>query len=282
MDNDIEFTVECNIENTDMEKLILFKENKVNRLSIGIQTFNEKYIQLLNRNHNNNQVVNLINNSNKIGINNINIDLMYGFFDQTILDLKSDLEQILKLDITHISTYSLILEENTKLYIENFKSIDSDLEYEMYKYIRNVLTYNGFNHYEISNFAKSNQQSKHNLNYWNNNNYYGFGLGAHGYIDSIRYENTRSINKYCKGNYLYKKLDLSLKEQMENEMILGLRKLSGINKKSFKAKYSKNVSEVFNVDKLIKQGDLIDDGANIYIPIEKMYISNDILINFIL
>jgi len=282
LDKDVEFTIECNPENTGIEKLKLFKDNKINRLSIGVQTFNENQLKILNRRHSNDEAINLINKAIDVGINNINVDLIYGLSNQTLDDFKNDVDTILKLNITHISTYSLILEEHTKLFIDNIKNIDSDLEYEMYKYICNVLKINGFIHYEISNFAKPNYQSNHNVNYWNNNNYYGFGLGAHGYIDNIRYENTRSINKYCDGDYLYNKNILNTKEQMENEMILGLRKIDGINKNRFKLKYNTDIYDMFNIDKLVKQCDLIDDGDNIFIPIEKLYISNDILINFIL
>lgn len=281
LSNDVEFTIECNPENTDIDKLKLFKKYHINRLSIGVQTFNSKYLVLLNRKHSNKDVIMLIDNAREIGINNINIDLIYGLPNQTFDELKEDIDNLLKLNITHISTYSLILEEHTKLYLDKVTNIDQDLEYQMYQYICNTLNENGFNHYEVSNFTKNNYESKHNLNYWNNNNYYGFGLGAHGYINDIRYENTRSINKYCNGEYIYQSHIVDKKEQMENEMILGLRKIKGVNKLTFKNKYNCDVSNIFNIIPLLENKDLIDDGNNIYIPIEKIYISNDILINFL-
>ncbi len=280
--DDVEFTIECNPENTDIDKLKLFKEHKVNRLSIGIQTFNEEFLQLLNRHHSNKQVITLIKNAKKIGITNINVDLIYGLPNQTLAQLKEDIDNILSLDITHISTYSLILEEHTKLYIDKVNNIDPDLEYTMYQYICDTLKANHFIHYEISNFAKPNYQSRHNLNYWHNEPYYGFGLGAHGYIENIRYENTRSINNYGSGHYRYKEKVVNKNEQMEYEMILGLRKISGINKQYFKDKYKIDIYQAFPLNKLINNKDLIDDGTNIYIPIDKIYISNEILINFIL
>lgn len=281
LSKDLEFTIECNPENTNKEKLKLFKNNNVNRLSIGVQTFNKTNLNLLNRKHTKKQVKDLINSAKEIGISNINVDLIYGLPNQTIKDLEKDLNEILKLDVTHISTYSLIIEKNTKLYIDNIKNIDENIEYQMYKLIRKKLLENGFIHYEISNFSKPNFQSKHNLNYWNNNYYYGFGLGAHGYIDNIRYENTRSLNKYLNNEYLLNSYKLSKKETMQNEMILGLRKIAGVNKETFKNKYKKSIKEVFNIDPLIDSNDLIEDNEFVYIPIDKIYISNSILINFI-
>jgi oxygen-independent coproporphyrinogen III oxidase len=281
LDNDIEFTIECNPENTTDDKLQLFKENGINRLSIGIQTFNNNYLKLLNRSHTKEQAVELINNAKKLNINNISIDLMYGLPNQTIEEIADDINEILKLNIAHISTYSLILEEHTKLYIDNIKNIDDDLEYDMYKLIIKELQANNYIHYEISNFSKAGYESKHNLNYWNNNNYYGFGLGSHGYIDNIRYENTRSINKYLNGEYLYQKEQLSIKTTMQNEMILGLRKISGVNKQAFINKYNKPIEEAFAINTLLSTNQLIDNSNNIYIPEDKLYVSNDILINFI-
>ncbi|MDD4036578.1 MAG: radical SAM family heme chaperone HemW [Bacilli bacterium] len=279
--NKIEFTIECNPESMTKEKLSLFKHNKVNRLSIGVQTFNKSHLKLLNRVHTKKQVKELIKDAKEIGIANINIDLIYGLSNQTIKEVEDDIDAILKLDVTHISTYSLIIEENTKLYINNVKNINEETEYEMYELIRKKLLENGFIHYEISNFSKEGYQSKHNLNYWNNNNYYGFGLGAHGYINNIRYENTRSLTKYIDNKYLYECHKLTKQEMMENEMILGLRKIKGVNKKEFKTKYKRNIKQVFNIDALIDSNDLIEDNENIYIPINRIYISNNILINFI-
>ena len=233
----IEFTFECNIENITEEKLKLLYKNGVNRLSIGIQTFNENYLNFLNRNHTKEDIIKKINLAKEIGFKNINIDLIYGIPNQTLEELNNDLDEFLKLDINHISTYSLIIEPNTKIFIEEIKNIDDNLDYEMYKLICDKLKDNRYNHYEISNFSKDGYESKHNLTYWNNNEYYGFGLGASGYIDNIRYDNTRSSNKYFNGEYVkeYHKLDIN--ETIENEFILGLRKISGINKEIFKNKY---------------------------------------------
>ena len=128
-----EFTIECNIESITNEKLILFKKNNVNRLSIGVQTFNEKFIKLLNRNHTKEEVEEKINMAKLVGFDNINVDLMYALPGETMEDLECDVDEILRLNVPHISCYSLMIEPNTKLYIDNVKEIDEDLDYEMYK-----------------------------------------------------------------------------------------------------------------------------------------------------
>lgn len=280
LDFDYEFTFECNIENINVEKLKILKANGVNRISYGVQTFNDKFLTFLNRHHNKNEVINIINMTKKY-FTNINVDLIYALKNQTLDDLKKDLMEFIKLGIPHISTYSLIIEPHTILYNQNIDYIDEELDYEMYKLINSELKKNGFNHYEVSNFSKKGYESKHNLTYWNNESYYGFGLGASGYIGKYRYENTRSFTDYCRGKYVKDKHTLTLKEQMENEMILGLRKMSGVRKKTFYNKYKVNVEEVFDIDKLTIEGKLKQDGDSIYIPSEYIYLSNEILINFI-
>jgi len=276
-----EFTFECNIENITKDKLKLLYKNGVNRLSIGVQTFNEKYLSFLNRKHTKEEIIEKIKLAKEIGFKNINIDLIYGLPNQTIDELKNDIEEFLKLNITHISTYSLIIEPNTKLYIEEIKNIDDNLDYEMYKLICNKLQEKGYNHYEISNFSKKGYESKHNLTYWNNDNYYGFGLGASGYIDNVRYDNTRNINKYLNGEYIKEYNTLDLSETLENEFILGLRKIKGINKEEFKNKYNKDIKEIEIVNKLLECNKLLEDEKNIYINSDYIYVSNDILVEFI-
>ena len=146
---------------------------------------------------------------------------------------------------------------------------------EMYDYICKFLKENGYNHYEISNFSKKGYESKHNMNYWNNGRYYGFGLGASGYIDDIRYTNTRSFTNYINGKYRYAMENITEKIDMENFMILGLRKIEGVSNKDFKTKYNKDIKDVFNVNKLEKK-----DGYY-FINENNLYISNYILQDFI-
>ena len=277
----IEFTFECNIENITEEKLKILYESGVNRLSIGVQTFNNKYLKFLNRNHNENLIKDKINIAKEIGFNNINIDLIYALKEETIEDLKYDLDMFLKLDVNHISTYSLIIEPHTKLYINNEENIDEELDYEMYNTIIDTLEKNGYKHYEISNFAKEGYESKHNLTYWNNEEYYGFGMGASGYVNGIRYDNTRSINEYLKGNYILEEHKLDNKEIIENEFILGFRKIEGIDKDLFYKKYNIDIKSIEVVNKLLEENKLLENKKSIYINPKYIYTSNDILIEFI-
>ena len=274
--NDIEFTVETNVD-LSLDKIKLLKKYGVNRISIGVQTVNSKYLKFLNRNHTKEDVINLINLLKKYNFN-INVDLIYAIPNQTLEELNEDLNFILSLDINHISTYSLIIEPHTKLYIDNISNIDDDLDYQMYKLINEKL--NKYHHYEISNFAKKNYESKHNLVYWNNLNYYGFGLGASGYIDNIRYDNTRSYNNYINGDYVLEKHELDLNETISNEFILGLRKVDGIDINEFYKKYNIEITSIDIVKQLLKENKLILTDK-LKINPKYIYISNIILVNFI-
>lgn len=277
LSDNYEFTIECNIDSLTKDKIDLFKSNKVNRLSIGIETFNKKYLSFLNRKEFNLDILEYA----KKNFNNINIDLIYAIPNETLEELNKDIDEFLKLNINHISLYSLIIEPHTKLYIDNVKNIDEDLDYEMYKLIDKRLKENGYIHYEISNYSKKGYESKHNLTYWDNKKYYGFGLGASGYIDNIRYTNTRNLDKYINHDYDRDITILDKNMEMENEMILGLRKLKGVNLKEFKEKFNIDIKEKFNIDKLIKEEKLIIKDNYIFINPRYIYLSNDILINFI-
>ena len=272
-DKNYEFTFECNLNDINEPLLMYLKNKGINRLSIGVESFNKKILKILGREYN-------FDIKEKIELckkyfSNINIDLIYGINGQTLNDLKDDLEKFIELDIEHISIYSLILEDHTILKINNYVEIDEDLNREMYDYICNFLKKNGFIHYEISNFSKKGYESKHNQNYWNNGKYYGFGLGASGYIDDIRYTNTRSLTKYINGKYRYIMENITKKIDMENYMILGLRKTKGVSEKEFKEKYNLDIKDVFNTNKLeYKNG-------YYFINENNLYISNYILQDFI-
>ena len=278
LNNTYEFTFECNIESITEEKLKLLKENRVNRISIGVETFNDKHLNFLNRHHTKESTLKTIDLVKKY-FDNINIDLMYAIPGETLKELESDIDILLSLNIPHISTYSLIIEENTKLYIDKTEYIDDELDSDMYTLIIDKLK--DFNHYEVSNFSKPGFESKHNLTYWNNDNYYGFGCGSSGYIDNIRYDNTRSLTKYLKGEYIYTSNKLSKEETIQNEFILGLRKMKGINKNTFKSKYNIDIKSIDTVNKLLSENKIIEDRDNIFINPKYIYTSNYILEEFI-
>lgn len=280
LDSNYEFTIECNVNNLDINKIKLFKDNGVNRVSLGVQSFNKEILTILNRSHTYKEVYNVINNLKNNNINNINIDLIYGVNDNIDI-VKKDIDYFLSLDIPHISCYSLIIEDNTLLKINNYQNIDEDIEYEMYKYIENKLTSNGYIHYEISNYAKEGYQSTHNINYWNNGSYYGFGLGSVSYIDNYRISNTKNISKYNKGIYISNREYEDMNTNMSNDMILGLRKIKGVSISKFYNKYKKDIREVFDIDDLINNKILIIDNDNMYIDSKYIYLSNQVLIRFI-
>lgn len=274
-----EYTIECNFDSITEEKLILFKNNGINRLSFGIESTIDKNLKVLDRTIDKNRVISMIHLCRKLGFHNINVDLMYAIPGEDIQDLERDIDFILSLDTEHISTYSLIIEEHTKLFMDKTDYVSEDLDYEMYQLICNRL--NNYQHYEISNFAKDGYYSRHNMCYWKNKNYYGFGLGASSYINDERRTNTKSINKYLNGYYILECEKLEKSDIMVYEMILGLRLLDGIVKEDFYLKYKKDIYEVFPIEELIKKGLLVDSGTNISIKKDKFYISNEILVSFI-
>lgn len=269
-----EFTFECNIEDITEELLRFLKKNKVTRLSIGVQSFQDKYLKFLGRSYKAFEIKEKIKICKKY-FTNINIDLIFGINGQTKKDLKADLDNFLSLNIPHLAIYSLILEDNTILKINNYEEIEDDKSRELYDYIVKYLKRNGFIHYEISNFSKKGYFSKHNLVYWNNNKYYGFGLGAGGYLGNIRYLNTRSLNSYLKGNFHYQEELITKDVDEEYFMILGLRKTKGVSASEFYNKFHESLEAVFNTKKLKYQ-----DGYY-YISENNLYISNYILQDFI-
>lgn len=276
-----EYTIECNVESITEDKIICMKQYGVNRISIGVETFHKHHLRAMNRHHTKDQVIDTIQLFKKHGFQNINIDLIYALPHETIEEVKSDLCDFLKLNIPHISTYSLMIEPNTSFYINQIQPIDETLDFNMYEEICTTLKKNGYIHYEISNFAKPGYESGHNLTYWNNDFYYGFGLGASGYENEIRYTNTRSFTNYCKGQYRIEEEKITSQIKLENEMILGLRKLEGIYIKTTEQKYGVELHTLFPIQKLQKKGKLQIHNGYLQIPENQLYLSNDILMQFI-
>lgn len=273
-DDNTEFTIEANPESLTKDKIKLFKDMGVNRVSIGVQSFNKDILTKLNRSHDKEICVKVINDLRYENINNINVDMMYAVMNQTLEMVLKDLEEVISLKPTHISYYSLILEENTRMYNDKESSIDEDLELSMDKLIRSTLKSNGYVNYEISNYSKVGYESKHNLTYWNNEYYYGFGLSSHAYIDNKRISNTRDISKYNKHNFISYEEVIDKKSDMQNFMMLGLRLRKGVSKNEFKNRYNENIEDVFKLDKLDYK-----DGYY-FIKEEDIYISNEILLDF--
>jgi oxygen-independent coproporphyrinogen-3 oxidase len=278
---DCEYTIECNPDDITEDFLDDIVISGVNRISIGIESFDEENLKVLERNISYKDIEEKMKLIRLRGIENINLDLMYAIPKEKLSTLKKDITKLIKLEPTHISTYSLILEDHTKLKIEGKQYIDEDLDRKMYDTICNTLKQNGYEHYEVSNFAKPGYKSIHNLNYWNNGEYYGFGLGAAGNKDGFRYTNTRNIHDYIAGKYRSEENLMTYQEQMDNELMLGLRKMEGVNVLDFYDKYGKNIQDVYPIKELIQSKDLVYKNGYLYINPKKIYVMNEILVKLL-
>lgn len=281
LSDNYEFTFECNLDDIDLNLLQFLHSKGVNRLSIGIESFNKKALEFMERNHTFVEAQNIIARARDIGFNNINVDLIYALPNQTLGALKRDINCLLQLNVEHISTYSLIVEDHTKIKAKGVKPIDEELDAKMYDYIVKKLASKGYNHYEISNFAKEDFESRHNLTYWNNDYYYGFGLSAHGYVHGLRYQNTRNFKEYLNKNYILEENILSKQDIMDNEIMLGFRKTKGIKLSDFFEKYEENLQDIYNVQPLLKSKELIYKNGYIYINPKYLYVMNEILLKLI-
>ena len=268
-----EITIEVNPGTVNKEKLYDYKNAGINRLSIGLQSTNNELLKKIGRIHNYEQFLETYKMAREVGFNNINVDLMIGLPRQTMDDLKTSLEDIINLNPEHISVYSLILEDETPLkkMIENniLKLPEEDLERQMYWYTKDFLKINGYNHYEISNFAKQGFYSKHNLDCWEQKEYIGFGISAHSYIDRKRFGNISNLDNYIKncieGGFDKNRIieeEQDKKDEMKEYMILGLRKINGISIQKFENKFNENPIILFKKElkKLFNEGLIIIDG----------------------
>lgn len=236
-----EITIEVNPGTVTKEKLRTYIENGINRLSIGLQATQDSILKEIGRIHTLEDFEKTYNMAREIGFKNISIDLMFGLPNQTLKDVEESLDFIIKINPEHVSCYSLILHENI------FNNLPEDEEErEMYYLIINKLKEAGYEHYEISNFAKPGYESKHNLVYWNQGEYVGAGAGASSYIDKTRYTNVANINKYIE-NYE----DRTIEEVQNNDdkereyIILKLRLINGINIEEMNEKFNINVCEKY-------------------------------------
>lgn len=271
INKNVEITIEINPGTVNEQKLKEYYKSGINRLSIGLQSTDNVLLKKIGRIHTYEEFVKNYKMARDIGFENINIDLMLALPEQQIKDLEESVDKIIKLNPEHISVYSLILEEDTKLYemIKNkVYNLPNDKEERiMYWNTKQQLEQNGYIHYEISNFCKNGFTSKHNINCWEQKEYIGFGAGAHSYINLKRFSNICDIKKYINN----RKENITIHEiqdknmQMKEYMILALRKLDGINLKQFKEKFNTDATTIFEkeIDKLIKEELIKVDKTNI-------------------
>ena len=264
---DIEITIEVNPGTVDTKKLNDYKKLGINRLSIGLQSTKNDILKKIGRIHTYQEFLEIYKLARETGFKNINIDLMIGIPGQKIGDLKNTLQDIIKLEPEHISVYSLIIEENTPIekMLENgeIKLPDEDLERNMYWYVKNTLELNGYNHYEISNFAKLGKESRHNLNCWNQEEYIGFGVAAHSYLNGIRFSNTINVEEYIqhiennrKEENIQIEENQSLEDKKNEFMMLAFRKIQGVDIARFKEKFIDNPIFLYReiLNKLVEEG----------------------------
>lgn len=283
LENGAEITIEVNPDSVDFNYLKQFRALGVNRLSIGSQTFNDEILKQIGRKHSSEQIKNAVKWAKKADFDNISLDFIYGLPNQDVNDFISDLKDAVALDVQHISLYGLKVEEGCYFYTNEPQNIaDLDTQADMYLRAVEYLTQNGFEHYEISNFSKKNFESRHNMNYWSNNTYYGFGCAASGYVNDIRYTNESKLDKYIK-NSLMKEIEQKLtgQEMLEEAIFLGFRKTAGINlneiNKKFNIDFNKDYSKI-----LEKYSDFfIKTQYGWALSLNGILVSNEILSEFI-
>lgn len=274
-DKNLEATIEVNPGTVTYNKIKYYKEIGINRLSIGLQSTNNRLLKLIGRIHNYSEFETTYQIAREVGFENISVDLMIGLPEQTIEDVEESLRCIVEKNPEHISVYSLILEDDTKLKqlveIKELNLPSDDVERKMYWQVKNILEKNNYRHYEISNFAKDNYESRHNTDCWKQKEYLAFGLGAHSYLNNIRFSNTIDIRGYIENirNRAFEK-NISIEEiqnretEMGEYVILGLRLIEGFNVEDFFKKFNTRFEDIYKeeIQKLTKE-DLIQicDGS---------------------
>ena len=301
--SDIEITIEVNPGTVDKEKLEVYKLSGVNRLSIGLQSTKDILLKEIGRIHTYKEFLQSYEHAKQVGFENINVDLMLGLPNQSIQDMKDSLKEVIKIEPNHISIYSLIVEEKTpikKLIEEGELQLPEEIqERRMYWYVKSMLELSGYNHYEISNFAKEGRESKHNMNCWEQKEYIGLGVAAHSYINGIRYSNVTDLDCYIKNmmelknvkkqlqsktNIIYNICEIqNLEDKQKEYMLLGLRKIQGVSITKFKEKYVENPIFLFRkqMEKLTKEDLLQIDGDYIRLTNKGLDFANQVWEEFV-
>ena len=286
LSTDCEITVECNPDDLSIKKLIFLKRIGVNRLSIGIQSFKEEDLLFMNRSHNRKQAIDCIHQAQKIGFTNISIDLIYSLPQQSLEDWKQNLDIAFSLDIQHISSYSLTIEEKTKLahLIKNneIKELEDVESVKHFDLLNKECIKNNFIGYEISNYGKKSYFSKHNSNYWLSKNYLGIGPSAHSYNGETRSWNVSNNTKYIKSleeNTLPSEIEILSKNQQYNDYIMtSLRTIWGVDLKFIKVNFEKATYNYFlkQIEKWAISEDIYQEENKIFLSTKGKYISDSI------
>ncbi|VWX38084.1 radical SAM family heme chaperone HemW [Exiguobacterium oxidotolerans] len=287
-DETLEYTVESNPDGVSPEKLDIMKAGGVNRVSFGVQSFDDGLLERIGRTHREAKVAETLDEAAK-RFDNISVDLMFGLPNQTLEQVKYDVERALRLPITHISSYSLILEPHTVFAIQERKGKlplpTQDLEAEMYRLMIETIEAGGLKQYEISNFSLPGKESRHNRVYWENDEYYGFGAGSHSYINQTRRANIAPIPHYIKAEGLpvRNETPLTRVERMEEEMFLGLRMKQGVSIEHFEQKYGIALDAAFGktITKLLPRGLVERTDTHLRLTEAGVPLANEVFAEFI-
>ena len=280
-----EISIEVNPNSADFSKLSEYKKAGFNRLSIGLQSANNNELKALSRLHTFEEFLLTFNNAKKAGFENINIDLMSAIPMQTIDSYKETLNKVLLLKPTHISSYSLIIEEGTPFY-EKYKDtppVNEDIDREMYYLTKEMLKNAGYNRYEISNYAKEGYECKHNLGYWRRIPYLGFGIAAASLYKNTRFQMHSDLDRFINKDYSSDTIILTKKDSMEEFMFLGLRCTDGVSKKEFFQEFNEDLNEYYKdeISKLKKQELLKEEGDRLFLTDKGLDVANYCMSEFI-
>ncbi|AFC32289.1 oxygen-independent coproporphyrinogen III oxidase [Paenibacillus mucilaginosus 3016] len=287
----IEFTMEANPGTTDLEKLQAMREGGVNRISFGVQSFDNGLLEGIGRIHNTDDVYRSLENARKAGFTNLSIDLMFGLPGQTPEIMQDTLTKALALDLPHYSIYSLKVEENTLFHTlyqrGELKLPEEEAELEMFLALMERLKSEGYGQYEISNFARPGYESRHNAMYWRNQSYYGLGAGAHGYVHGLRHVNIKGVQPYIdatrKGRPLLSTEEILADEAMEDFMMVGLRMLQGVKRDDFETQFGVSLESVFGdvLGKLCGKGLLENTGDGYRLSSQGILLGNEVFGEFL-
>jgi oxygen-independent coproporphyrinogen-3 oxidase len=289
---DAEISIEANPGTLTKSKLKTLYDIGVNRLSIGLQAYQQSHLDKLGRIHTFEEFINNYEDAKGIGFNNINIDLMYALPNQSLDEWKETLQKVVMLNPTHISAYSLIIEEGTEFYElyekQELKATDEELDIQMYRHAIRFLKEYGYNQYEISNYSKKGYECKHNIIYWKCEEYLGLGPGASGYVGGIRYSNVENLDNYFNNiNNKNKPIEdeniLSIQDKIEEKIFMGLRMNEGIYFSDFAKKFNINFKEKYKiVIEKLKENNLIDyDDKILYLTPKGIEVSNSVFVEFL-
>ena len=284
--SDCEITTEANPGTMDDDKIKAMLNGGINRISVGVQSFNDDELKKIGRIHDSKTAYNTICHLDKMGFQNINLDLMTALPSQTFESLKNTLNTAVSLPVKHISAYSLIIEDGTPIEKEYSKGLldipNEDTDREMYMHTVDFLGKNGFKQYEISNFAKDGYECRHNVKYWTGEEYIGLGTAAHSYIGNCRFYNTSDINEYI-GGARKEVIELTENDKIAEFMITGLRMNRGVSENDFKLRFGKDIKDVFGseFDKFIKLGLMQYIDGRYSLTLDGINVSNSILCEFV-